>query len=56
MKNEKSHADDCGCEHHSDSSPHSHSHHMDGHCPTDAFVNNLVDSIKKEFEKEMEDK
>ena len=54
MKNEKSHAEDCGCEHHSNLS--THSHHMDGHCPTDLFVDNLIDSIKKEFEKEMEDK
>jgi hypothetical protein len=54
MKEEKSNVDDCGCEHHSKSG--SHSHHLDGHCPTDAFVNNLVDSIKKEFEKESEGK
>ena len=54
MKNEKTNADDCGCEHHSNLIiP---SHHMDGHCPTDSFVDNLIDSIKKEFEKEMEDK
>ena len=54
MKNEKSYIDDCGCEHHSNLD--SQSHHMDGHCPTDSFVNYLIDSIKKEFEKELEEK
>ena len=54
MKNEKSHADDCGCEHHANSS--TQSHHMDGHCPTDSFVDNLIDSLKKEFEEDLKDK
>jgi len=54
MKNEKSDVENCGCEHHSDvNSP---SHHTDGHCPTDSFVNNLIDNLKKEFEEELKEK
>ncbi len=50
MGNKKNHADDCACEHHDPSE--SPTHHMDGKCTTDSFVDNLIDNLKKEFEKE----
>jgi len=54
MSNEKKHADDCGCEHHDHSKD--VSHHINGKCPADLLVDNLIDSIKKEFEKELGEK
>jgi len=54
MSNKKKHADDCGCEHHDHSE--GSTHHMDGKCPTDSFVDKLIDNLKKEFEKESESK
>ena len=54
MSNKKKHVDDCGCEHH----PHgkNHSHHINGKCPTDLVFDNLIETLKKEFEKDFEDK
>ena len=54
MSNKKDHVDDCGCEHHTHSK--NPSHHIDGKCPTDLFIDNLIDTLKKEFEKDIEDK
>ena len=50
MTNKKHHADDCGCEHHSHGKE--PSHHLDGKCHIDSFVENLVETVKKEFEKD----
>ena len=50
MNDKKNHADNCGCEHHSHGE-HA-SHHMDGKCPSDLFVDNLIEVLKKDFEKD----
>ena len=45
MNDKKKHADDCGCEHHSHvNNP---SHHMDGKCPSDFFVDNLIVNVEE---------
>jgi len=54
MSNKKKHAENCGCEHHDHSE--SPSHHMNGICPTDSFVDNLIDTLKKEFDKDIKKK
>lgn len=54
MSNKKKHIDECGCEHH----PHGNnpSHHINGKCPTDFVFDNLIETLKKEFEKDFEEK
>ena len=54
MNDKKNHADNCGCEHHSHvTKP---SHHADGKCLSDLFVDNLIEILKKDFEKDSEAK
>ena len=53
MSNEKKHENNCGCEHHDHSK--NASHHLDGKCPADMFADNLIETIKKEIEKELVD-
>ena len=52
MNDKKKHADNCGCEHHSHGN-HA-SHHMDGKCSSDLFADNLIEILKKDFEKDSE--
>jgi len=54
MSNKKNHADDCGCEHHDHSE--SPTHHIGVKCPTDSFVDNLIENLKKQFEEESKSK
>ena len=50
MNSKKNQVDDCGCEHHTHEK--GSSHHLDGKCHIDSFVEDLVESVKKEFEKD----
>ncbi|MFX1258035.1 MAG: hypothetical protein ACFFAN_09255 [Promethearchaeota archaeon] len=54
MSNKKDHIDDCGCEHHTHAK--NASHPKNGKCPTDLFVDNLIEALKKDFEKITEEK
>ncbi|MFX1444876.1 MAG: hypothetical protein ACFFHV_15805 [Promethearchaeota archaeon] len=54
MSDKKRHADDCGCEHHDHTED--ATHHIGVACPTETFADNLIEYLKKEFEKESGDK
>ena len=43
-------ANDCGCEHHREvEGP---THHVDGQCPTDLWVEKMIENVKEELESE----
>ena len=50
MSDNKRHADDCGCEHHDQAE--GATHHIGDTCPTEALADNLIEYLKKEFEKD----
>ena len=47
MNKRVKHVENCGCEHHTQGTE--HTHHVDEKCPTDIFVDILIESLKKDF-------